>query len=333
MGHPRGESKLRALITGIAGFAGSHLADHLLTHEGIEVFGVCLPGESTRNIESIVDQIVLYPTDLHDAVGVQRLVEMVRPDWVFHLAAQASVERAWANPAETLAINITIQLNLLQAIITLGLTPRILIVGSADEYGLVHPDDLPVDEETPLRPLNPYAVSKVAQDFLGLQYYLSHHLPIVRVRPFNHIGPRQGRGFVVPDFCAQIARIEAGLAEPIMRVGNLSARRDFTDVRDIVRGYYLALTRGVPGQVYNLGSSRAQAIQEILDLLLGMSRTVVRVEPDPERLRPSDIPTLVCDSSRLYAATGWAPEYTLEHSLQDALNDWRARVCQEQQSR
>jgi len=326
----RGESTLRALITGIAGFAGSHLADHLLTQEGIEVFGICLPGESTRKLLSILDRIELYPVDLHDAADVRRLMGTIHPDLIFHLAAQASVERAWANPAETLATNITIQLNLLQAIIALGIAPRLLIVGSADEYGLVRPDDLPIDEDTPLRPLNPYAVSKVTQDFLGLQYHLSHHLPIVRVRPFNHIGPRQGRGFVVPDFCAQIARIEAGLAEPVLKVGNLSAQRDFTDVRDIVRGYYLALTKGTPGQVYNLGSSRAQSIQGIVDSLLGMSHVTVHVEMDPARMRPSDIPTLVCDSSRLQAETGWKPEYTLQQSLQDALDDWRERIRQEQ---
>jgi GDP-4-dehydro-6-deoxy-D-mannose reductase len=208
----------------------------------------------------------------------------------------------------------------------LGLPSRVLIVGSADEYGLVDPTDLPVDEDTPLRPLNPYAVSKVAQDFLGYQYYLGRGLDVVRVRPFNHIGARQNAGFVVADFCQQIARIEANLQPPVMRVGNLAAQRDFTDVRDTVRAYHLALTRGESGQVYNIGSSRACSIQEILDRLLALSPACVRVEPDRDRMRPSDVPAMVCDSTRIRERTGWRPEISLDESLRAALDDWRERV-------
>lgn len=286
-----------------------------------------LPTDSTRNLTHILSQIALHPADLSDYPGLLALLEAIKPDYVFHLAAQASVRRAWANPAQTLVNNSTIQVNLLQAVVELGLAPRILIVGSADEYGLIEEKTGVVNEDTPLRPLNPYAVSKIAQDYLGLQYHLSHGLDIVRVRPFNHIGPRQGLGFVVPDFSKQIADIEAGFQEPVMRVGNLSARRDFTDVRDMVRGYCLALTVGKAGQVYNLGSSRAYAIQEILDRLLDMSRVSVRVETDPERLRPSDIPIMVCDSSRFRGATGWQPKYDIADTLRDVLDYWRERVC------
>ena len=213
-----------------------------------------------------------------------------------------------------------------RAIIALGLNSRILIVGSADEYGLVRPEELPITEDTPLRPLNPYAVSKITQDFLGYQYHLSHGLHIVRVRPFNQIGPRQGPGFVVPDFARQIARIEAGLQEPVIRVGNLSASRDFSDVRDIVRGYYLALRAGKAGCVYNLGSSQAHSVEEILHRLLALSPIAIRVEQDPAMMRPSDIPVSVCDSSRFLADTGWKPQITLERSLQDVLDYWRAQV-------
>ena len=331
----QGGNALRALITGIAGFAGSHLADYLLGlqggADGVELCGIDLPREGPRqiayrNIAHIAAHIDLRLVDLADYETARGILKEVRPDQIYHLAAQAAVGRSWANPTETLVNNISAQANLLHAVVALGLRPRILIVGSADEYGLVQPDELPIDEETPLRPMNPYAVSKIAQDFLGCQYHISHHLEIVRVRPFNHIGPRQGPGFVVPDFSQQIARIEAGLQEPVMRVGNLTAKRDFTDVRDVVRAYHLALTRGRAGQVYNIGSSRAYAIQEILDMLLSLSSAEVRVESDPARMRPSDVPVTVCDSSRLRADTGWQPTRTLEKSLRDVLDDWRERV-------
>ena len=320
------EIALRALITGITGFAGSHLADHLLAHTDWSVAGVGLPADSDRNIAHISSQVSLHRIDLGDPDAVKAVLKVSRPDCVFHLAAQAAVGRSWQHPTETLVNNISAQANLLQSIVDLGLEPRVLVVGSADEYGLVEPRELPIDEDTPLRPLNPYAVSKVAQDYLGYQYFLSRGMAIVRVRPFNHIGSRQNPGFVVADFSRQIARIEAGQQEPVMRVGNLSAQRDFTDVRDMARGYHLALTKGMPGEVYNLGSGRARTIQEILDHLLSLSRVPVRVERDPDRMRPSDVPVLVCDSGRFRRQTGWEPEYDLEHSLLAALDDWRERV-------
>jgi GDP-4-dehydro-6-deoxy-D-mannose reductase len=297
-----------------------------MSRSDIEVFGVSLPTDSTRNVQHLLPRIGLYTADLNDYRRVRELLQLIEPEYLFHLAAQASVERSWDHPAETLVNNVTVQANLLQAVVELGLKPRILVVGSADEYGLVQAEDLPVDEDTPLRPLNPYAVSKIAQDFLGYQYHLSHGLHIVRVRPFNHIGPRQGLGFVVPDFARQIARIEAGLQEPVLRVGNLAASRDISDVRDIVRGYYLALAQGRPGEVYNLGSSRSFTIAEILQSLLALSRITVRIEPDDQRMRPSDIPIMVCDSRRFIAEVGWEPEYALEQSLADVLGYWRQRV-------
>jgi len=294
-----------------------------------EVFGASLPTDGTRNVEHILPRIALHLADLSDYGRVRELCARIRPDYVFHLAAQASVERSWLNPAETLVNNITAQLNLLQAVIDLRLESRMLVIGSADEYGAVRAEDLPIDENTPLRPINPYAVSKIAQDYLGYQYFLSHGLHVVRVRPFGHIGPRQGPGFVVADFARQLAQIEAGLQEPVIRVGNLSAQRDLTDVRDMVRGYYLALSRGKAGEVYNLGSARAYAISEILDKLLQMSRVPVRVETDTSRLRPSDIPILVCDSRRLRADTGWQPERDISDTLREVLDYWRERIREE----
>jgi GDP-4-dehydro-6-deoxy-D-mannose reductase len=317
---------LRAFITGLAGFAGSHLADYLLAHTDDQVYGVSLPTDSTRNLAHILDRVTLSLADLSDYDTVRGLLDGLKPDVIFHLAAQASVGRSWADPAGTLVNNIAAQVNMLRAVTELGLTPRILIIGSADEYGLVSADDIPVDEATPLRPLNPYAVSKLTQDFLGLQYHLSHKLPIVRVRPFNHIGPRQGPGFVVPDFAKQIAEIEAGQREPVMRVGNLSAQRDFADVRDVVRAYHLAATLGQPGEVYNIGAGQGHTIQDILERMLKLSRVRLAVEQDPERMRPSDIPVMVCDSRKLERATGWAPTYTLDQSLSDVLDYWRESV-------
>ena len=325
----KGAITLRAFITGIAGFAGSHLADYLLANTDLEVCGASLPAGGTHNVAHILDRIELRLVDLNVYENTLELLRTLRPDYVFHLAAQASVERSWTDPAETLINNITAQLNLLRAIVDLGLNPRILIVGSADEYGLVQEADLPVDEDTSFRPMNPYAVSKITQEYLGYQYYLSHDLQVVRVRPFNHTGPRQGPGFVVPDFARQIARIESGMQEAVMRVGNLAARRDISDVRDVVRAYYLALTQGEPGQVYNIGSAQAFSISEILKMLLLLSERPIDVESEPSLFRPIDVPRLVCDCRRFQDSTGWEPEYDLRHTLCDVLDYWRQRVRSE----
>lgn len=314
---------MRALITGITGFVGRHLARYL-RQVGDEVFGIASPRTPLEGAEMEGERIV--QADLNEPSAVVRALEAFRPEAIYHLAAQASIPRAWEDPSRTLYNNINAQLNLFQAALALRLEPLILVVGSADEYGRVQPEDIPVDEETPLRPVNPYAVSKLAQDYLGLQYHLSHRMHIVRVRPFNHIGPGQGLGFVVPDFCYQLARIEAGLQPPTLRVGNLEAQRDFTDVRDIVRGYHLALTRGQAGQVYNLGSSQAWAIRDLLDRLLALSTVEVRVETDPERMRPSDVPIIVSDCRRIRQEVGWEPYIPLEQSLRDTLEDWRNRI-------
>jgi len=317
----------RAFVTGIAGFAGSHLAEHLLG-AGYEVGGLSLPEGGTRNIEGILPHLRLYLGSLEDTGWLRGVLAEARPDYVFHLAAQAAVPQAWASPGPTLVNNIVGELNLIEALLALDMRPRLLIIGSADEYGLVRPDELPVRETNPLRPNNPYSVSKIAQDYLGYQYYLSHQLPVVRLRPFTHIGPRQGPGFVSADFARQIAEAEAGLRPAVLRVGNLTARRDFSDVRDIVRAYALALERGEAGEVYNVGSERSHSIQEVLEILLGLSRVPLQVEPDPARLRPSDVPEIVSDCSKFRERTGWQTTYTLEESLRDVLEYWREAVKQ-----
>jgi GDP-4-dehydro-6-deoxy-D-mannose reductase len=206
----------------------------------------------------------------------------------------------------------------------------VLIAGSADEYGMIRPDELPVNETTPLRPYNPYAVSKVAQDLLGYQYFASHGLPVVRVRPFNHIGPRQSPAFVTSDFAKQIAEIELDLREPKLRVGNLDARRDFTDVRDMVQAYHLALERGEPGEVYNLGAEQAYSIEQVLEMLLELSDVKIEVVQDTTRLRPTDVPVVVSDCSRFRQSTGWRATVSMEDSLRDILDYWRERVREDQ---
>jgi GDP-4-dehydro-6-deoxy-D-mannose reductase len=200
-------------------------------------------------------------------------------------------------------------------------------VGSSEEYGLVSAADLPIDEDTVLQPLSSYALSKVTQDLMGLQYYLTHKLPVVRVRPFNHIGPRQRQGFVVPDFASQIAAVEAGRQAPVLQVGNLAARRDFSDVRDVVRAYVLLMKSGQPGQVYNVGSGASHSVQEILDGLLGLAKVPIKVQQDPERLRPAEVPDIVCNASRIREQTGWQATVPFEQSLRDVLDDWRAEFA------
>jgi GDP-4-dehydro-6-deoxy-D-mannose reductase len=203
---------------------------------------------------------------------------------------------------------------------------KVLLVSSAEVYGHIRPDDLPVDEETPHRPANPYAVSKIAQDYLGFQYYLSYKLPIIRVRPFNHIGPGQKLGFVVSDFAKQVAEIEKGSQPPIIRVGNLEARRDFTDVRDIVKAYPLLLEKGEPGEVYNAGSGNSHSAKEIMEILLTLTTASVQVEQDPDRMRPSDIPEIRADITKIIEVTGWKPEIPFEQTIKDTLDYFRKVV-------
>jgi GDP-4-dehydro-6-deoxy-D-mannose reductase len=313
-----------ALITGISGFVGSHLAEYLLEHTDWQVAGTVYGPE--ENIEHLQDRLELYSAELSELQTVISIIERAKPDYIFHLAAQPLVSLSRRDPWATLANNIRLQLNILEAVARLGSTTRILVVGSSEEYGLVQPDELPVKEANPLRPTSPYAVSKVAQDMLGLQYHLSHKLFTVRVRPFNHIGPRQRLGFVAPDFARQIAEAEAGLQEPIIQVGSLEPKRDFSDVRDVVQGYHAALTEGEPGEVYNVGSEQAHSIGEMLDGLLSMASVPLKVEQDPARLRPADVPVVVSDCSRLRDRTGWRTTIPFEQSLRDVLDYWREQV-------
>ena len=343
---------MRALITGAGGFAGSHLSEYLASATDWELFGVVRPRPATLPAGAGLDAAAqrseppeqrpsLDPAwaarcrlhgveaELSSFDDTRALLADVRPDFVFHLAAQAIVQLALADPEATLVNNLAGQLNMLRGLRDLGLAARLLSIGSGEEYGHVGPEDLPVDEDTPFRPENAYAVGKIAADMLSLQYYITYRLPVVRVRPFNHIGPRQSENFVTAAFARQVARSEAGLQEPVLRVGNLTAQRDFTDVRDMVRAYHLAITDGEPGAVYNIGSGKGVAIQAILDAFVGMSRLPVRVEQDPARMRPSDVPVIVCDPRRFVERTGWQPTIPLRQSLADILDYWRDRAAAE----
>ncbi len=316
----------RALITGITGFAGSHLAE-LLLDKGLEVHGIKRWRSKTDNIEHIIDKLHLREADMHDGHSLVEICKEAEPQYVFHLAAQSFVPTSWRAPADTMETNAVGTIHLLEAIRKLNIDPAIQIAGSSEEYGLVFPDEVPIKETNPLRPLSPYAVSKIAQDKLGFQYHHSYGLKIVVTRGFNHTGPRRGEVFVTSNFAKQIVEIEKGLKEPVIRVGNLEAKRDFTDVRDTVKAYWLSLTKCEFGECYNVCSGEAKKISEVLDLLLKSSKTKdIKVEKDPSRMRPSDVEILLGDYTKFMEQTGWKPEIPFEKTMTDLLDYWREKL-------
>lgn len=318
---------MRLLITGITGFVGGHLAEFALK-QGAEVYGACRWRSNPENIAAIRDRLHMVSADLRDVTSVHLMLEEAKADAIVHLAGQSHVPTSWQAPAETLSTNAIGQTHLLEALRRRGEPfPRVFIAGSSEEYGLVQARDLPVTEETPLRPVSPYGVSKVAQDLMGFQYFRNYGIPCVRGRAFNHEGPRRGEVFMTSTFARQIAEIELGRRGPVLQVGNLKPRRDYTDVRDIVRGYWLLLHKGEPGEVYNLCSGRAWSIQEILDRLLSMSiARKIEVRQDPRRLRPSDVEVLYGSAEKIRRLTGWEPEIPFEQTLRDLLDYWRQRL-------
>jgi GDP-4-dehydro-6-deoxy-D-mannose reductase len=268
----------------------------------------------------------LLEMNLLDAWATRRVVACVRPDVVFHLAAQSFVPTSWHAPAETMQVNVVGQINLFEAIRAEGLSPLIHVAGSSEEYGLVYPDEVPMKESNPLRPLSPYAVSKVAQEMLAWQYHRSYGLRTVVTRGFNHTGPRRGDVFVTSSFARQIVEIELDHRPPVVLVGDLESRRDWSDVRDIVRGYWLALEKGVPGEVYNIGSGGTRTVGEMLQTLLGATTASVDVKVDPSRLRPSDVKILWCDCTKFRRQTGWQPLIPFTQTMRDLLDYWRQRL-------
>lgn len=317
---------MKVLITGISGMAGSHLAEYLLKRGDVEVCGTIKWRSNLENIIHFQDKIKLHECDIRDTHAVKTVLASIKPDFIFHLAAQSYVQFSWRAPSETLSTNIIGELNVFESVRELRLDSRIHIAGSSEEYGLVKPDEVPIKESNPLRPLSPYGVSKVAQDLLGYQYFQSYGLKIVRTRAFNHTGPRRGEVFVSSNFAKQIVEIEKGRRPPVIHVGNLNAVRDFLDVRDVARAYYLALEKGTPGEVYNIASGKGYKIRELLDKLLKIAKVDIKIEVDPSRLRPSDVDLLVGSSEKFQKATGWKPEIPFEKTLEDLVQYWRDRI-------
>jgi len=317
---------MKALVTGITGFVGSHLAEYLLAKKDVEVWGIDRWRSKTDNIDHIKDKLKLIECDLRDASSVEKAIDLVKPEKIFHLAAQSFVPTSWNAPAETITTNIIGELNIFEAVHKIGINPWIQIACSSEEYGMVYPDETPIKETNPLRPLSPYGVSKVGQDMLGYQYAMSYGMNIVRTRGFNHTGPRRGEVFVESNFAAQIARIEKGKIPPVIHVGNLEARRDYTDARDMVRGYWLATEKCKRGEEYNICTGKDFTIQNVLDILLSYSKIKVDVKQDPARMRPSDVMILLGDNTKFTKSTGWKPEIPFEKTLLDLLNYWREIV-------
>lgn len=317
-------SAQRVLITGISGFAGSHLAD-LLVAENYQVTGIVRKSQNP-NIAHLEKKILLIQADISRKDEVTKILKETKPDVIFHLAAYSVPRLSFNAVWETFEANVKPETNILKSIVEIGIKPKLIIVGSSEEYGLVSKNMLPISEGTTLSPSSPYAVSKVAQDFLGYVYFKAYDLPIIRLRPFNHIGPRQDESIATSSFAAQIARIEIGKKPPKIIVGNLKARRDFTDVRDIVRAYLLAAQKAKVGEVYNIGSGQSYSLEEILGMLISLAKIKVKVEVDSRLLRPADIPKMVCDARKFQKDTGWKRKYSIKETLKDILDYWRRRV-------
>jgi GDP-4-dehydro-6-deoxy-D-mannose reductase len=344
---------LRVLITGITGFAGSHLAEYLHSLADVEVFGIhrwrsrldnltdlalagalhsIEPGASDPEVirgAFVPGKVNLLGGDINDFHSMRTAIAAVQPDRIFHLAAQSHVPTSWNAPADTLHLNIIGQVNLFEAMRATDNDAVVQVAGSSEEYGLVRPDEVPMSEDNPLRPLSPYAVSKVAQDKLAYQYHRSYGLKAVVTRGFNHCGPRQTENFIVATLGRQIAYIEAGLQEPVLLHGDLESKRDLTDVRDMVRAYWRLLDVGQPGEAYNIGSGTCRSIREILEGYLALTSVQIDVRQDPARMRPSDVTLLWANDSKFRTISGWEPTIPFEQTLRDTLDYWRGRAAAE----
>jgi GDP-mannose 4,6-dehydratase len=323
---------MRVLITGITGFVGSHLVEYILAnHPQTEIHGIKRWRSPKDNIRHVLDKVKLYDCDLRDLGSLIRVFGEVKPDVIFHLAAQSFVPTSYNAPADTLDTNVIGTCNLLEAVRILKLDPVIHICSSSEVYGQVKPDDLPIRESCPLRPVSPYAVSKVGEDMLAFMYWQAYKLRTIRTRMFTHSGARRGEVFVDSWFALQVARIEAGLQEPVVRVGNLQSVRTFADVRDTVRAYWLLAEKCPPGEVYNIGGDITMTIREMLDQLLAMTnfKGKIEVRQDPALIRPADVTLQIPSSEKFKAATGWKPEIPYRQTLLDMLNYWRSEIARD----
>jgi len=318
---------MKVLITGITGMVGSHLADYILANQpGVEVHGLIRWRSPLDNVQHIHEKISLHQADLRDLNSLIVLLDKVKPDWIFHLAAQSYVTVSFTAPADTLHTNIIGTTNLLDALRILKLDPKIHICSSSEVYGQVTKEEFPIKETNPFRPASPYAVSKVGEDMIALQYFLSYNLKTVRTRMFTHTGARRGDVFAESAFAKQIAEIEAGVRSNPIKVGNLDSVRTFADVRDAVRAYWLLLEKCPPGEVYNIGGNRTMTVGEMLDILKGIAKCRIEHEVDLALLRPSDVTLQIPDTSKFRKATGWEPEIPLDVTLRDLLDYHRYRI-------
>lgn len=311
---------MKSLIIGGAGFVGAYLMKHLKDDLKQEVFVTKMPQEQID-----ADGVTVYNLNILEKDAIAALLKEVQPDYIFHLAAQSSVSVSWKNPQLTIDVNVKGGVNLLEALRELEYKPRVLLIGSGEEYGHILPDETPIQEDNTLRPGNIYAATKACQNMLGKIYADAYGLQVMMVRAFNHIGPNQTPLFVVADFCKQVAQIEAGKQEAVIKVGNLAAKRDFTDVRDVVRAYGMLIEKGEAGETYNIGSGHAIAIDEILKMIVAKSKADIKVEIDTAKLRPVDVPVIEADTAKLREITGWKPQISLEQTIEETLNYWRDR--------
>jgi GDP-4-dehydro-6-deoxy-D-mannose reductase len=313
------------MITGAAGFVGAHLARHLLEKQHA-VAGLVLPQEARAGVDSLPEQVKVLEADILDGEALARALGEWKPGAVFHLAAFSNPEGSWAQARRTLETNILGSHNLLQACVEIGINPRVLLVGSSQQYGHVSEDSQPIREDQPTRPLTPYAVSKESQEILGQKFFLTEKLPVFLVRSFNHTGPGQTPSYVCSSFARQVAEIESGVREPKIKVGNLEARRDFSDVRDVVGAYVRIVESGNPAEPYNVCRGEAYSIRQILDGLIELAHVEVDVEVDESRYHAVDVPLILGDNSRLRIELGWEPIYSLKQTLSDLLEYWRTSL-------
>lgn len=309
---------MKALVIGGGGFVGPYLVRHLTDDLGYEV-------TVTKTVKETLtmDNATVRNLDILDMEQIRTLLEEEKADYLFHLAAQSSVAYSWKNPTLTVDVNIKGCINLLEAIRLVDKKPRVLLIGSGEEYGHIKKDECPIIEDNVVRPGNIYAATKSCQNMLGRIYSDAYNLDIMMVRAFNHIGPNQTPMFVVADFCKQVADIEKGKQEPVINVGNLSAKRDFTDVRDVVKAYAKLVAGGKRGETYNVGTGHAVAIQDILNKIISMSDKDIEVKVDPGKLRPVDVPIIEPDISKIKSEVGWEPLIPLEQTLRETLEHWR----------
>ncbi len=315
---------MRVLITGATGFVGRHLSAYILSKKDVQVYGLIRPTHQKRGSNSgLMSGVRPVKADLLSERSMLSALQKVRPDRIYHLAGQSSVKDSWEKPKKTLHVNVNGTRALLEAAVRAGSHARILVCASADEYGASGKKHFKLTEEATLAPISPYGVSKLAQDVMGLHYHRAHGLSIVRTRAFNHIGPGQDPRFVVPSFARQFADIAAGKQKPEIKVGNLDAVRDFTDVRDVVRAYWLAVEKGKAGEVYNVASGRPRKVAEVLRFYLSLSSVKIKVLRGKAGLRASDLPRLVGDSRKIHRDTGWKPRIRFETTLRDVLRDFQ----------